>query len=829
MTITNHNNARSCWDLLDKGRDVLVGAEFTVAFPEHDTRIHVLTYGFNPTQEARLNELRDNAYDFAAYTMEQDLVTVAAHPLFFETRDAQPSLDLVERLTLLFDNFEVINGQRDTRQNLLVSAWLESLDEEQLTEMSRRHSIPLGAFCRRPLEKGLTGGSDCHMSMFVGTTGTRVFVQNLSERLKDTPASQLVLEALREGRLAPWGTFTGSEKLQASILDFVCQAATKLEDPGLLRLLLHRGDTFDKITALTIVNIFFELRRHKYTSRFLRSIHNALQGRRPSFMMKRSTGKRFRPLVKELDRIAIARRSDPDEFLRLVADGLPMFFNELNRILVDRVLEKVSGRMVFADPSPAGTVKLIENLEVPANFRALLAGDHAGDLGDMSKVNLADWFDGLPFPLFGALVLGGASFVANKVMHERRAFANEFARRLGKMEHPQRALWLTDTFHDRNGVATVLRLMLDEVRRRDLPIDFLICSKDAKPEDHLVVLPPLAEFTTPLYPEQPVRVFDLLELQKTFDSGGYDRVICSTEMLTGAAGLYLKQAFNVPAYFYLHTDWLDFAQRTLRLDEQNLDRLRRLARAYYGKFDGIFVLNSEQREWLSSDRMGIAPERIHATAHWAGETFKPLPVLRESVIPGIRPDEPVVLFAGRVSEEKGTGDLPSIMKRIGQAVPSARLVVAGVGPAIRTLKAQIPDAIDLGWLDPESLARVYCAADVLLMPSRFDTFSCVVLEALSCGLPVVAYPVKGPRDIVEEGVCGFHAENPTQMALGAVRILTDKGLSRRLRHGALLRARDYEAETIVDELLDSAGLPHGTGTSRGILPQSSSTGYSHIA
>ena len=51
VTVTNHNNARSCWELQEKGEDVLVGSEFTCFFPEYDLFIHVLTYGFTREQE----------------------------------------------------------------------------------------------------------------------------------------------------------------------------------------------------------------------------------------------------------------------------------------------------------------------------------------------------------------------------------------------------------------------------------------------------------------------------------------------------------------------------------------------------------------------------------------------------------------------------------------------------------------------------------------------------------------------------------------------------------------------------------------------------------
>ena len=71
--------------------------------------------------------------------------------------------------------------------------------------------------------------------------------------------------------------------------------------------------------------------------------------------------------------------------------------------------------------------------------------------------------------------------------------------------------------------------------------------------------------------------------------------------------------------------------------------------------------------------------------------------------------------------------------------------------ALADLAARYPEAIFLGKLGGEALAAAYAGADVFAFPSRTDTFGLVVIEALSCGTPVAAYPVPGPGDIVTGG------------------------------------------------------------------------------
>jgi len=138
FTVTNHNNARSCFELLERGRDVLVGAEFSCMVPDYRTGIHVLAYGFTPEQEKKLNKLRGDIYRFQDYTAEYDIPTVWAHPLYHYRSGGLPPMAFFEKMALLFERFEVINGQRDTWQNMLVKNWVESLTPSKLRAFAKK-------------------------------------------------------------------------------------------------------------------------------------------------------------------------------------------------------------------------------------------------------------------------------------------------------------------------------------------------------------------------------------------------------------------------------------------------------------------------------------------------------------------------------------------------------------------------------------------------------------------------------------------------------------------------------------------------------------------
>lgn len=108
---------------------------------------------------------------------------------------------------------------------------------------------------------------------------------------------------------------------------------------------------------------------------------------------------------------------------------------------------------------------------------------------------------------------------------------------------------------------------------------------------------------------------------------------------------------------------------------------------------------------------------------------------------------PIALYAGRVAREKSLEDFLSL------EFPGSKVIV-GDGPDRAALQERFSAAHFLGYRHGEDLAQVVASADVFVFPSRTDTLGLVMLEAMACGVPVAAFPVPGPRDVVLEGVSG---------------------------------------------------------------------------
>ena len=124
---------------------------------------------------------------------------------------------------------------------------------------------------------------------------------------------------------------------------------------------------------------------------------------------------------------------------------------------------------------------------------------------------------------------------------------------------------------------------------------------------------------------------------------------------------------------------------------------------------------------------------------------------------------PIWLYVGRVAVEKNIEDFLKL------GLPGTKVVV-GDGPARAALTEKYPDVRFLGTLSGEALVRVYAASTVFVFPSRTDTFGLVLLEALACGVPVAAYPVQGPLDVVGEAPVGVLDEDLRKACLGALEV-----------------------------------------------------------
>ncbi len=167
------------------------------------------------------------------------------------------------------------------------------------------------------------------------------------------------------------------------------------------------------------------------------------------------------------------------------------------------------------------------------------------------------------------------------------------------------------------------------------------------------------------------------------------------------------------------------------------------------------------------------------------------------------PGELNVLYAGRLTREKGVDLLAEAFLDAHSRDPRLHLVLAGGGPELQRLRERVGEehATFLGWLQGEELAQAYASADVFLFPSATDTFGQVILEAQASGLPVVAVAAGGPLSLIEDRVSGLLCKPaPDALAECVLELAGSPLLRRRLAAVALSSVRRRTWESAMERL-----------------------------
>ncbi|SIS84797.1 glycosyltransferase family 4 protein [Phaeovulum vinaykumarii] len=247
----------------------------------------------------------------------------------------------------------------------------------------------------------------------------------------------------------------------------------------------------------------------------------------------------------------------------------------------------------------------------------------------------------------------------------------------------------------------------------------------------------------PSYPEIPLALFPGRRLAALIESFAPDAVHIAVEGPLGWAARGWCLARGVPFSTAFHTNFPAYAAvrapRGLRggVEALTIAGLRH----FHAPARFIYVATASLEEQLRG--WGFANRFVRLSRGIDFTLFHPAMPDRRS--PGARGTAngagPVLLYVGRVAPEK------NIETFLALRTPGQKVVV-GDGPLLPALRARHPEVIFHGTLRGRALADAYRAADLFVFPSRTDTFGNVVIEALASGLPVAAYDVPGPRDIV---------------------------------------------------------------------------------
>jgi len=305
----------------------------------------------------------------------------------------------------------------------------------------------------------------------------------------------------------------------------------------------------------------------------------------------------------------------------------------------------------------------------------------------------------------------------------------------------------------------------------------------------------VAEIDVPFYPGLKIGVPTVPAIVDALAEGRYDIVHVCSPGPAGIGAWLLGRVLELPRVGSYHTELGAYAG--LRTGQPQFEVLGNWALGiFYGACDVVLSPSRASDERLN--QLGIDDARIR---RWdRGVDLKRFdPAHRDN---RLLPGEVKVLYAGRLSKEKGVDLLADAFLEARRRDPRLHLVLAGGGPEQELLRERLGEqATFLGWLSGDALARAYASADVFLFASATETFGQVILEAQASGLPVVAVDRGGSACLIEHAETGLLAPPEVNALADAVVSVTGTPLlGERISRGALAAVRGRSWEAALDRL-----------------------------
>jgi len=751
VTISDHNKIDGALEIAHLP-NTFISNEVTTYFPENGAKMHILVTGINEEQFRMIQELRENIYEFRNYVLENDIVYSVAHPLFLV--NDRLTIDQFEKLLVLFNRFELINGTRDPRATRVVEAVLGNLTPEIVEKIADKHGIePIGP---TPHLKMLTAGSDDHSGMYVASAHTV------------TPEAKTVgefLDHLRHGRHEPAGN-SGS--------------------------------------SIHLAHCFYSIAYGYYKHRLLR--HSTGGSGLMNLIFKR--------MVEGGDTSLIQQKGIRGRVAEWVWSRKKRQLSEAEQLLVDEFSKLLNTRSKpqltngeETGPSAAEAFEVSCRMAHQLGYLFLRRFVDKIESGNLIKSLEAVAAVG---PVAAAITPYLAAF---KTQHKDEKFIRHVARHFSAANalHPRsnRRVWITDTFDDINGVTRTIKTLSEAASKTDKPLTVLTCQPDAPEVSFdLQNFQPIGQFALPEYPQQKISFPPFLQVLEYIERRQFEEVIISTPGPMGLIGLAAAKLMHLRTVGIYHTDFPIYI-RMLTDDDYGMESATwAYMRWFFEQCDTILVPSEYYRRHLIEH--GFSPERIRVLRRGV-DTSRFDAGLRDENFWGRFGGKQALtyLYVGRVSDEKNVSLLTESFERLLEKQADAQLAIVGDGPMYKSLKARYakePRVVFTGFLEGVELSTAYASADVFVFPSTTDTFGNVVLEAHASGLPAIVTDRGGPQEIVgieNAGLVTDVSDTATaadNFANAMHQLAVDTDLRHRLREAALATASQMSWQSVLETL-----------------------------
>jgi|CXWL01.1.fsa_nt_gi glycosyltransferase involved in cell wall biosynthesis len=346
-----------------------------------------------------------------------------------------------------------------------------------------------------------------------------------------------------------------------------------------------------------------------------------------------------------------------------------------------------------------------------------------------------------------------------------------------------------------SGVSLVLQRLVGDLEQRGHVVRVYApaypLADGAPDEAHIFRTPSRRLF---LYPDVRWGFPDWPAIRADFAAFRPDLVHVATEFAMGTTGMRLAREFEIPVIASAHTDYERYATR------YHLDWLMpagwQYLRWFYGQATRVLCPSQTYERHLHL-------RGVRHTALWSRGVDRTQfnPGRRDAAVRtalGIAPEQPMVLYVGRLAAEKNLELLIEAWQALGSRDDAAQLVVVGAGPLEDGLRqANVPGVVMAGMRTGEALAACFASADLFVLPSSTETFGNVLLEAMASGVAALAVYAGGVMDFAthQDNAWLVKPDSALALAEGINHLLGDPVLRRRLAAGgeATARGRDWQS------------------------------------
>jgi glycosyltransferase involved in cell wall biosynthesis len=343
----------------------------------------------------------------------------------------------------------------------------------------------------------------------------------------------------------------------------------------------------------------------------------------------------------------------------------------------------------------------------------------------------------------------------------------------------------TETFLPKvDGIVTRLRHTVEHLQRSGDQV-MIVCPEGGLTEYEGAQIFGVTGFPLPLYPELKMAL-PRPAIGEALEAFEPDLIHVVNPAVLGVGGIYYAKTMDIPLVASYHTHLPKY------LEHYGLGMLEgvlwELLKAMHNQARLNLCTSTAMVETLSE-------HGIENTDLWQRgvdtETFRPEltnQMMRSRLSQG-HPEDPLLIYVGRLSAEKQIDQIKPIL----DAIPNARLALVGDGPYRTELEAHFAETPThfVGYLQGEELASAYASADAFVFPARTETLGLVLLEAMAAGCPVIAANAGGIPDIVTDGENGFLFD--PELEDGSIKA-TQRLLANHLEREVMRRKARQEAE-----------------------------------